>query len=421
MDGEAWQSMGLQRVGHDQATSLSLSSRLPHPPPRFGRWNFTLLDHQESPSVPLSISTDLRYQLSFSGEPWLIWIVGGLPVTFGSRSVGENKEGASGGSHSSLSNYGICDEWENHTDQLRHLLAMTQPSPSDQTTPLPPGQHTGRVRPGWLSPVYHKDSSSAQLFLLRSFNLFKCRGGKIIFPLRFYVLGWDLSLLLLLLRRFSRVQLCETPWTAAHQASPSLGFSRQEHWSGLPLPSPMHESEKWKWSRSVMSDSLRPHGLQPTRLLCPWDFPGKNTGVGCNFLLQPFSSRKINRRKINEYAWHLHKIWGSKPLWLLDKETVNMSRINKTKEFRLGVVQWWHYIVEKSLYSQSYGFSNSHVWMWELDHKEGWGLKNWCFWTVVLEKTLESPLDCKEIKPINPKGNQPWIFIGGADAEAEAS
>ena len=61
---------------------------------------------------------------------------------------------------------------------------------------------------------------------------------------------------------------------------PSLGFSRQEHWSGLPFPSPMHESEKWKWSGSAVSDSLQPHGLQPTRLLHPWDFPGKSTGVG---------------------------------------------------------------------------------------------------------------------------------------------
>ena len=69
---------------------------------------------------------------------------------------------------------------------------------------------------------------------------------------------------------------------AAHQAPPSLGFSRQEHWSGLPFPSPMHESEKWKWSRSVMSNSSWPHGLQPTRLLCPWDPPGKSTGVGCH-------------------------------------------------------------------------------------------------------------------------------------------
>ena len=95
------------------------------------------------------------------------------------------------------------------------------------------------------------------------------------------------SWLLLLLSRFSRVLFCATPWTAALQAPLSLGFSRQEHWSGLPFPSPMHESEKWKWGRSALSNSLRPHGLQPTRLLRPWDFPGKSTGVGCHCLLCP--------------------------------------------------------------------------------------------------------------------------------------
>ena len=83
------------------------------------------------------------------------------------------------------------------------------------------------------------------------------------------------SIILLLLSHFSHVQLCATPYTAAHQASPSLGFSKQEHWGGLPFPPPMHESEKWKWSCSVMSNSVRPHGLPPTRLLRPWDFPGK--------------------------------------------------------------------------------------------------------------------------------------------------
>ena len=130
-------------------------------------------------------------------------------------------------------------------------------------------------------------------------------------------------LLPLLLSHFSRVRLCATPWTAAHQAPPSLGFSSQEHWSGLPfpslmhetekwkscptlatpwtaanqappsmgfsrqknwsglpLPSPMHESEKWKWSRSVVSDSQRPHGLRPTRLPCPWDLPGQEYWSG---------------------------------------------------------------------------------------------------------------------------------------------
>ena len=68
---------------------------------------------------------------------------------------------------------------------------------------------------------------------------------------------------------------------------------------------------------------------------------------------------------------------------------------------------------------QGYGFSSSHVWVWELDYKESWVQKNWCFWTVVLEKTLESPLDCKEIQPVHPKGDQSWLFIGRTDVEAE--
>ena len=75
---------------------------------------------------------------------------------------------------------------------------------------------------------------------------------------------------------------------------------------------------------------------------------------------------------------------------------------------------------DKGPSSQSYGFSSSHLWMWELDYKEGWAQKNWCLRIVVLEKTLESPLDCKEIKWVNPRGNQPWIFIGRIDTEAEA-
>ena len=77
------------------------------------------------------------------------------------------------------------------------------------------------------------------------------------------------------------------------------------------------------------------------------------------------------------------------------------------------------YFGDKGPSSQSCGFSSSHVWIWELDYKESWVLKNWCFWTVVQEKTLESPLDSKEIKPVHPKGNQSWIFIGMTDAKAE--
>ena len=90
------------------------------------------------------------------------------------------------------------------------------------------------------------------------------------------------------------------------------------------------------------------------------------------------------------------------------KAMTNLDSILKSKD-----------ITNKGLSSQSYGFSSSHVWMWELDYKESWALKNWCLWTVVLERTLESPLDCKEIQPVHPKGTQSWIFIGRTDAEAE--
>ena len=78
-----------------------------------------------------------------------------------------------------------------------------------------------------------------------------------------------------------------------------------------------------------------------------------------------------------------------------------------------------HYFADKGQSSQNYDFSTSHVWMWKLDHKESWLLKNWCFWTVVLEKTLESPLEYKEIQPVHLKGDQSWVFTGRTDAEAE--
>ena len=84
------------------------------------------------------------------------------------------------------------------------------------------------------------------------------------------------------------------------------------------------------------------------------------------------------------------------------------------------IKKWRHYFTNKGSSSQSYGFSSSYVWMWELDHKEGWVLKNWCFLIVELEKILQSPLDWKEVKPVNPKGNQLWLFIGRTNAEAKA-
>ena len=102
--------------------------------------------------------------------------------------------------------------------------------------------------------------------------------------------------------------------------------------------------------------------------------------------------------------------WNEKTLasW---KKTYNQPRQHIRKQR--------HYFANKGLSSQSDGFSSSHVWMWELDYKENWVPKSWCFWSVVLEKTLESLLDCKEIHPVYPKGNQSWIFIGSTYVEAE--
>ena len=117
------------------------------------------------------------------------------------------------------------------------------------------------------------------------------------------------------------------------------------------------------------------------------------------------------------YFWGLQNLcrwwqqpWNKKTLapW---KKSYNQPRhrIKKQK----------HYFANKGPSSQSYDFFSSHMWMWELDHKESWAPKNWWFWTVVLEKILESPLDCKEIQPVHPKGNHPWIFIGRTTAKAE--
>ena len=96
---------------------------------------------------------------------------------------------------------------------------------------------------------------------------------------------------------------------------------------------------------------------------------------------------------------------------------ISQVRILSGLPFRQCIKKQRDHFADKVLYSQSYGFSSSHVWMWELDRKEGWVQKNWCFWTVVL-KTFESPLDCEKIKAVNPIGNQPWILTGMTDAEA---
>ena len=86
---------------------------------------------------------------------------------------------------------------------------------------------------------------------------------------------------------------------------------------------------------------------------------------------------------------------------------------------RWDIIKQRHFFADKGPSSQGYGFSSSHIWQCELDYKESWVLKNWCFWTVLLEKTLESPLDCNKIQPVHPEGDQSWVFIGRTDAEAE--
>ena len=101
------------------------------------------------------------------------------------------------------------------------------------------------------------------------------------------------------------------------------------------------------------------------------------------------------------------------------KRCLSLERKPMTNLDRQHIKKQRHYFSNKGPSSQSYGCSSSHVWMWELDHKEGQVPKNWCFWTVVLEKTLESPLDCKESQPVHPKGDQSWVFIGRNDVEVE--
>ena len=131
-------------------------------------------------------------------------------------------------------------------------------------------------------------------------------------------------------------------------------------------------------------------------------------------------------------CWHIEcstftasafRIWNSSigipshplALFVAMLSKAHLTSLSRISGSRLVITPSW-----LSVSSEDYGFSCGHVWMWELDHKEGWAPNNWCFWTVVLEKTLESLLDCKEISPVNLKGNQSWIFIGRTDAEAEA-
>ena len=119
--------------------------------------------------------------------------------------------------------------------------------------------------------------------------------------------------------------------------------------------------------------------------------------------------------------WQILFSWGPKSLQMVTAAMKLKDICSLEKSYdksRQHIKKQRLYFANKGPSSQSYSFSSSHVWMWQLDHKESWAPKNWWFWNVVLEKTLVSPLDCKENKPVNPKGNQSWIFIGRTDAEA---
>ena len=120
--------------------------------------------------------------------------------------------------------------------------------------------------------------------------------------------------------------------------------------------------------------------------------------------------------------WQTLFSWTPKSLWTVIadmKLKYACSLEEKQWQTRQHIKKQRNYFAKKSLYSQSYGFSTSHVWMWVFDYKESWAQKNWCFWTVVLKKTLESPLDCKEIQPVHSKGDQSWVFFGRNVAKAE--
>ena len=152
------------------------------------------------------------------------------------------------------------------------------------------------------------------------------------------------------------------------------------------------ESEK-----AGLKSNIQKTKIMASSPISSWQIDGKTMEIVINFI---FLGSKITADCEHSHEIKRHLLLGRKAM---------TNRVLKKQRY---------YFMSKVPSSQSHGFSSSHVWMWELNHKEGWAPKNWCFWTVVL-KTLESPLDCKEIKTVNPKGNQSWIFIGGIDAEVE--
>ena len=186
----------------------------------------------------------------------------------------------------------------------------------------------------------------------------------------------------------------------------------------------------WKKSYKQPRQHIRRRQWHPTPVLLPGKSHGWRSLVGCS----PWGRWGSDMTERLHFHFSLSRFGegNGNPLqcsclenprdggaWWAAVYGVTQSRTQLKWLSRQHIKKQRHYFANKDLPSQSYGFSSSHVWMWELDYKEGWVPKNWCFWTVMLEKTLESPLHCKEIQPVHPKGNQSWIFIGRTDAEAK--
>ena len=157
----------------------------------------------------------------------------------------------------------------------------------------------------------------------------------------------------------------------------------------------------WKWPKRA-----KLHNSIVIWSLTSWQIDGEIVETVSDFILGPLKSLQMVTAAMKlKDAYSLEgKLW---------------PRLSSSSS-RHHIKKQWHYFANKGSSSQGYGFSYSHVWIWELDYKESWAPKNWCLWTVVLEKTLESPLDCKEVQPIHSKGYQSWVFIGRTDVKAEA-
>ena len=161
----------------------------------------------------------------------------------------------------------------------------------------------------------------------------------------------------------------------------------------------LDEGKRGEW-KSWLKLSIQKMKIMASGPITSWQIDGEAMETVTDFIFLG--------SKITAGGDHSHEI--KRRLLLGRKAMTNLDHILKKQR---------HYFADKGASSQSYGFSSSHVWMWELDYKKNWVSKNWCFWTVVLEKTLESPLDCNEIQPVHPKGDQCWVFIGRTDVEAE--